>query len=116
VGTVRPIENQKVTCIEPHYNIEVRPTCSQPAVPNPTVVIRLLDSDRRVVREQADSMPPFLLWPGSTDCPAQLPNGVYYLESSAGDGIVFTQACPGDVPGGMSKKGLKGCRVRKERA
>jgi hypothetical protein len=61
------------------------------------VVIRLLNRRRKVIRKQVDSTVPYLLWGkvsgNTTASPKQLPNGVYYLKSSFGGEIKFTQKC-----------------------
>lgn len=95
-------------------NIEVRPTCTPPAVPDLPVRIRLLNKNGRVICQRSDPNPPFRLWVGRDGgSPRQLRNGVYYLESNAAAGvsrIQFTQACPPNDCQGRRKKGLKGCR------
>jgi hypothetical protein len=94
------IRNGSTFCLKHPYNIQL--VCSTGASPpSLPVTIRLLNGKRRVVRRQVDPAAPFALWGPprasgavSLSSPGRLPNGPYFLQSSAGAGETkFTQRC-----------------------
>jgi hypothetical protein len=95
------IRSGSTVCIKHPYNIQLQLACPAGTSPSLPVTFELLNGRRRVVRRQVEdgSAPPFLLWggPGAAGglySPGRLPDGTYYLQSSAAAGPVrFTQKC-----------------------
>jgi hypothetical protein len=112
-----------LVCIKHPYNIEARLACPPPAIPSILpVVIKLGNVNGRLLREQSDSVAPYLLW-GSPSAsggslllsPRQLANGVYYLTSALGGRVEFTQACPGTSSASATAAGGTGGRRKRQR-
>jgi hypothetical protein len=112
----RKLVKSSATCLAYPYSIEVRP-CLDEARDSilhdaSEVSMWLVDaSTNRVVhRRTGDVVPPYALFgasPGGGDVlpsPTPLPDGRYYVSSSVGGRVAFTQSCPcpkGKKGGGM---------------